>query len=135
MTHAYAAGTYTVTLVASNYFGTNTSIQPGLIVAVNATFEAWQTEYFGCTNCPEAEPSADPFGHGVINAAEFAAGFNPTNPETYPHIISVAPQGGDMNITYLGANGDSTYAGGPASRTNVLEFTTGRSTAATRITS
>ena len=30
-----------------------------------------------------------------------------------------------MNVTYLGANGDSTYAGGPASRTNVLEFATG----------
>ena len=28
-------------------------------------------------------------------------------------------------MTYLGANGDSSYTGGPTSRTNVLEFTTG----------
>ncbi len=123
--HNYAAGTYTVTLVASNYYGTSTLVQPGLIVAVNATFEAWQLAHFGCTNCPAAGPSADPDGDGVINNDEFLAGFDPTNPAAYAHIISVVTQGSDVNVTYLGANGDDTYAGGPASRTNVLEFTTG----------
>jgi hypothetical protein len=28
-------------------------------------------------------------------------------------------------VTYLGANGDTSYTNGPSSRTNVLEFTTG----------
>ncbi len=33
--------------------------------------------------------------------------------------------GNDINVIYLGANGDSTWSPGFASRTNVLEFTTG----------
>ena len=123
--HPYAAGTYTVTLIASNYFGTSTLIQPNLIVSVNPVFEAWQLEYFGCTNCPAAAPGAITGGNGVNNNNEFLAGFDPTNPAAYPHIISIARSGADMNVTYLGANGDSSYAGGPVSRTNVLEFTTG----------
>jgi hypothetical protein len=61
----------------------------------------------------------------VSNTNEFLAGFNPTNNAAYPHIIAIARSSADMNVTYLGANGDSTYTGGPASRTNVLEFTTG----------
>jgi len=45
----------------------------------------------------------------------------------HPHILSIAMSGSDIVITYLGANGDTSYAGGPTSRTNVLEFTAGSS--------
>ena len=61
----------------------------------------------------------------LSNTNEFLAGFNPTNSAAYLHVISVVKSGTDINVTYLGANGDTTYTGGPSSRTNVLEFTTG----------
>jgi hypothetical protein len=88
------------------------------------SFTTWQTHYFPGDG-PNAAPGADPDGDGVSNTNEFLASFNPTNNAAYAHVISVVKSGNDMNITYLGANGDSTYSGGPASRTNVLEFTAG----------
>ena len=83
-------------------------------------------------HCPtgaqaDSSPNADPLGKGMSNTNQFMAGFNPTNAAAYLHIISIAKtnNNADIKVTYLGANGDSTYNGGPASRTNVLEFTTG----------
>jgi hypothetical protein len=61
----------------------------------------------------------------MINTNEFLAGFNPTNNAAYVHVISVAKSGANIVVTYLGANGDNTWSPGFASRTNVLEFTTG----------
>ncbi len=86
-------------------------------------FATWQNQYFGCTNCPQALPGADPDGDGMSNTNEFLAGFNPTNSTAYLHIINVARSGNDINVTYLGANGD--INGSPGPKTNVLEFTTG----------
>ncbi len=82
-------------------------------------------QYFGCTNCPQAAPDADPLGKGISNTNEFLAGFNPTSAAAYPHVISIVKSGANMNVTYLGANGDSTWSPGVASRTNVLEFSSG----------
>jgi len=65
------------------------------------------------------------------NTNKFLAGFNPTVSGAYLHIISTVKTGSDINVTYLGASGDSTYSGGPASRTNVLEFTPVRLVATT----
>jgi hypothetical protein len=68
-------------------------------------------------------------GTGYSNTNQFLLGFNPTNSAAYLHIISVVRTNGNAVITYLGANGDTSYASGPVtgftSRTNVLEFTTG----------
>jgi hypothetical protein len=61
----------------------------------------------------------------MINAHEFLAGFCPTNSAAYLHIISLTKVGNDMKVTYIGANGDNSYTNGPASCTNVLEFTSG----------
>ena len=123
--HTYAAGTYTVALTASNAFGKSTLVSNNLIAVVTA-LQAWQLHYFGCTNCPQAQPNADPFGTGLSNTNKFLAGFNPTNPVTYPHVISIATTNTtDMTVMYLGANGDNTWSPGIASRTNVLEFTAG----------
>jgi hypothetical protein len=88
-------------------------------------FESWQQHYFGCTNCPQAAANADPDGDGMSNTNEFLAGFDPTNSTAYAHIINVNKTGNNMNVTYLGANGDTSYTGGPTTRTNVLEFTAG----------
>ena len=113
--HDYAAGTYTVTLIASNYFGTSTSIQPGLIVAVNAAFEAWQIAHFGCTSCPEAAPGADPDGDGQNNRAEYLAGTDPNSAGSYLHVVSVKQQGNDMAVTWATVGGT----------TNILQAATG----------
>lgn len=64
-------------------------------------------------------------GTGMNNLQKYLAGFAPNNSAAYPHIISLARQGANMNVAYRGANGDSTYLPGIASRTNVLEFTAG----------
>ena len=87
-------------------------------------FAAWQNHYFGGSG-GSAAPGADPDGDGMSNTNEFLAGFNPTNSAAYPHIISVAKASTNLVITYLGANGDNTWTPGFASRTNVLEYTTG----------
>jgi GxGYxYP putative glycoside hydrolase C-terminal domain/GxGYxY sequence motif in domain of unknown function N-terminal len=88
-------------------------------------YEAWRLQYFGCTNCPQAAGNADPDGDGMSNTNEFLAGFCPTNCAAYSHVISLTKAGNDMKVTYLGANGDNSYTGGPASRTNVLEYASG----------
>lgn len=88
-------------------------------------FESWQIQYFGSTNNPAAASGADPDGDGMSNTNEFLAGFNPTSSAASLRVIKIEKIGNDIKVTYLGANGDTTYSSGPASRTNVLELTTG----------
>ena len=92
-------------------------------------FTTWQSNYFSSAelaNPAYSGPNADPLGKGISNTNQFLAGFNPTNSAAYPRIISIAKSSStNLTITYLGASGDSTYSPGFASRTNVLEFTTG----------
>jgi hypothetical protein len=115
---------------------TNESIRDIAFVPTNSgaavppnPFVTWQDRYFTPTelgNPAFSGPNADPLGKGISNTNQFLAGFNPTNNAAYPHIISIAKTNNtDIRVTYLGANGDSTYLGGPTSRTNVLEFATG----------
>jgi hypothetical protein len=61
----------------------------------------------------------------MSNTNKFLAGFNPTNAAAYLHVISVAKSGANVTVTYLGASGDTNYVGGFATRTNILEYTTG----------
>ena len=111
--------------------GTLTLTQGGLSfqAAVQDPFVTWQSQYFTAGelgNPAFSGPNADPLGKGISNTNQFLAGFNPTNSAAYPHIISIAKTNNiDVLVTYLGANGDNTYTGGPITRTNVLEFTTG----------
>ena len=93
-------------------------------------FTKWQTNYFTLVELGTPSfsgPGADPFGKGMSNTNQFLAGFNPTNAAAYVHITSISKtnSGVDIRVDYLGASGDTTYIGGPASRTNVLEFTVG----------
>jgi len=92
-------------------------------------FVTWQNQYFTPAelgNPAFSGPNADPLGKGISNTNQFLAGFNPTNNAAYPHIISIAKTNNtDINVIYLGANGDGSYSGGPTTRTNVLEFTSG----------
>jgi PKD repeat protein len=117
-THTYAAGTYTVSLIASNASGASSPVSK--IITVLSVQQSWEGSYGVSANAADAD------GDGLSNTNEFLAGFNPTNSAAFAHIISVTKSNAvDLNITYLGANGDTTYAGGPSARTNVLEITPG----------
>jgi PKD repeat protein len=125
--HTYTTpGTYTVRLIASNTGGSGTNTQTALI-SVYDPFAWWQLQYFGSTNNnPNAAPGGDYTGTGMSNTNKFLVGLNPISPAAYLHIISIANTNStDINVVYLGANGDSTWSPGIASRTNVLEFTAG----------
>ncbi len=104
VTHTYGAGVDTVTLVVSGPGGASTNTQPGYI-RVLTPFAAWQMQYFGCTNCSQAAPDADPLGKGMSNTNQFLAGLNPTNSASMLRIISVIPQGHDVVITWTTAGG------------------------------
>ncbi len=47
-------------------------------------FLAWQLQFFGCTNCPQAAVNADPDGDGYNNLQEFVSGTDPTNSVSHP---------------------------------------------------
>jgi hypothetical protein len=93
------------------------------------SFTTWQHDYFTPAelgNPAYSGPNADPLGKGISNTNQFLAGFNPTNSAAYPHVISIAKANTtNLVITYLGASGDSAWVPGFASRTNVLEYTSG----------
>jgi PKD repeat protein len=109
-------GAYSAQLIASNAGGWSTN---SATIHVYSPYNWWQLFYFGATN-----NAGD--GPGMSNTNKFLAGFNPTNPAAYLHIISIAATNTtDINVIYLGSDGDSTYEPGVASRTNVLEFTSG----------
>jgi len=115
-THTYAAGTWPVSLIASNAAGASSPATA--IITVITPEQSWANRYGLAADAGDAD------GDGLSNWAEFLTGFNPTNPAAFARIISVTKSGNDLVITYLGANGDTTYDGGPFARTNVLEFTT-----------
>jgi autotransporter-associated beta strand protein len=94
------------------------------VAASSDPYTAWAGHY-GLSGA-NANGNANPTGDGMDNTNKFLAGFNPTNNAAYLHVISIAKTNTtDINVIYLGASGDTSYAGGPSSRTNVLEFTTG----------
>ena len=89
-------------------------------------FSVWQQQYFGSTNCANCSGDADYDGTGMSNTNKFLTGFNPTNSAANLQILGIgATNGTDVDVTYLGANGDNTWSPGIASRTNLLDYTTG----------
>ena len=99
VSHTYAVGTYTVTLIVTGPGGVSASTQPHAITAMTA-FQNWQKQYFGCTDCPQAQPDADPLGKGMSNTNQFLAGLNPTNANSVFRISSFAGQGSNMVVTW-----------------------------------
>ena len=80
---------------------TNTPGQVSLVVSPPlSAFQQWQMNYFGCTNCPQAVPDADPLGKGISNTNQFLLGLNPTNAASVFRITSVVSQGGTNTITW-----------------------------------
>jgi hypothetical protein len=100
--------------IASN--AVNTAASNVATLNVLSTFQAWQMKHFGCTNCSQADATADSDGDGLNNLAEFLSGSDPTNNASALRIISVAPQNnGDMLITWRTVGG----------YTNAVQATTG----------
>jgi PKD repeat protein len=116
-------GSYTVQEIVSGQGGSSTDTV-GNMISVYDPFVWWQRAY-GVTNCAVCAGNASYTGDGMSNTNKFLAGFCPTNPAAYLHIISVATSGTNIMVTYLGASGDTNYVPGILSRTNVLDFTTG----------
>lgn len=105
--HTYTnAGTYTVTLTASNAFGVSTLVSNNLITAIAPVltpFQTWQLQYFNCTNCSQAQPDADPLGKGISNTNQFLLGLNPTNSASVFRITSIVRNTTDVVITWATA--------------------------------
>ncbi|MGD1018382.1 MAG: PKD domain-containing protein [Verrucomicrobiia bacterium] len=114
VTHTYSLGTYTVTVVVTGPGGVDASTQPNAVMAMTV-FQAWQMQYFRCTDCPQAQPDADPLGKGMSNTNQFLAGLNPTNANSVLRITSLAGQGSNMVVTWKTAG----------VRTNVVQATKG----------
>jgi len=114
--HAYtAAGIYSVKEIVSGPGGADTNTQPNLITALDP-FQAWQLQYFGCTNCPQAQPDADSLGKGMSNTNQFLAGLNPTNPASLFCITSImSDSNNNVLITWSTAG----------LRTNTVQATSG----------
>ena len=121
--YTYAsAGIYVVTQIVCNAQACCTNWQS---VNFGAPFPLWQAYYFGSTTNLAAAPGVDYYGTAMSNTNKFLAGFAGNAPSAYLHIISTVKASGNINVTYLGASGDTNYPGGPSVRTNVLEYTTG----------
>lgn len=74
-------------IVISNDKGLVTS--SNAVLTIVTSYQTWQLQYFGCTNCPQAAPNADPDGTGQNNWFKYIAGLNPTNP-TSRFVMSAA---------------------------------------------
>jgi hypothetical protein len=118
-----SAGLYSVAI--SSAFGSVTSSVARLTVV--SPFEQWQTNYFGCVNCSQAGPNADPLGKGMSNTNQFLAGLNPTNPASVFHIIAFSQAGGTNTVTWQTSGGDPNAAsfGGPTVITNIVQGSVG----------
>jgi hypothetical protein len=95
------AGSYTVIGVDATTGCVNT--MNGSATATTDPFQCWQLQYFGCTNCPQADANADPDGDGQNNMAEFLSGTDPTNNASALRVSVATRQGSDVLITWTTA--------------------------------
>jgi hypothetical protein len=120
--------------VAGHFTTLNTMVGTGqaLDTVGDGIPDSWRQQYFsnvdptGQTTNDQSCAACDADGTGQDNLFKYLAGLDPTNSAAYLHIISIVKTNlTDISVIYLGANGDSTWSPGIASRTNVLDFTTG----------
>ena len=108
--HTYAAGTYTVSLAVAGPGGVSTNTKPNYI-NVLTPFQAWQIQYFGSTNNPNAAPGIDADSTGQNNLFKYVAGLDPTNPASVFvfQIATVTNQPSQDNLLFNPLAGGRTY--------------------------
>jgi PKD repeat protein len=102
------AGAYTVTETVTGPLGGNSAAQT---IVVLTPFQAWQLQYFGCTSCPQAQPTADADGTGQNNLFKYIAGLNPTNPASVFvfNIATVPNKPAEKNLIFSPSVAGRTY--------------------------
>jgi hypothetical protein len=109
-------GSYADAVVFTNIAnGIGSTSRTVSLTANSPSWQQWQMQYFGCTNCPQAAATADPDGDGQDNAAEFLAGTDPTSSTSTFRITSIVRTGNDILVTWRTGGG----------RTNVLQAMSG----------
>ena len=96
---AVAPATPTQLSGRSDRFLTRTKSQVG-----DGIPNGWKQQY----NFDPFDPTvagADPDGDGMSNLQEYLTGTDPTNSASYFHVLSIAPQGNDILITWMTAGG------------------------------
>ena len=71
--------------------------------------DAWQLQYFGSLNDPNAAPTADPDGDGFDNLQEYVAGTNPQDATSFLKLDSATSAGSGININFVAVAG-KTYS-------------------------
>jgi PKD repeat protein len=118
--HTYSTpGVYTVTETVTGPSGTTAITQTNLIT-VMTPFEAWQSQYFGCTTCLQAQSGADFDGTGQNNYFKYVAGLDPTNTNSVfvLNMVPVPNQPGWMNLVFSPVVAGRTYT--PLASSNLL---------------
>jgi len=115
-------GPYTAQLIASNACGWSTNTAS---ITVYDPFAWWESPSVYNLTGTLTGGTASYTGDGMSNTNKFMAGFSPTNSAAYLHVIGIVRSNNNVTVTYLGANGDSTYVPGIAKRTNILEYSVG----------
>lgn len=96
----------TPAVVGGSFGGFTASL--GLTV-INASFDAWQVQYFGQNN-PLAAPQVDADGTGETNLFKYIAGLNPINPESR-FLVRIGSGGpGEMTISFAPIAPGRSYA-------------------------
>jgi PKD repeat protein len=120
VTHTYtSAGVYSAAETVTGPGGTNLSAQTTLITILTP-FQAWQLQYFGCTNCSQAQPGTDADGTGQDNLFKYVAGLDPTNPASVFafNVVSVPSQLVEKNLVFGPVAAGRSYT--PLFSTNLL---------------
>jgi PKD repeat protein len=128
--HTYTLpGSYTASLSVTNSCGDGSASSATASITVYDPFAWWESSSVYNLTSALTNGNASYTGDGMSNTNKFLAGFSPTNAAAYLHVISiskvVAAGQTNVTVTYLGANGDSTYVPGVGSRTNILEYSDG----------
>jgi len=100
--HTYTTpGVYSVTETVTGPGGSGSYTVTNL-VTIYTPFQAWQMQYFGCTNCPQAQSNVDYDGTGQNNFFKYVTGLNPTNPASVFvfSIAAVSNPSGWMNLLF-----------------------------------
>ena len=93
--------TVTLQLMSGNTYLLGVAAAATVTIAPALTaFQAWQIQYFGSTDNPQAAAGADPLGKGMGNFDQFVAGLDPTNAASAFKIVAVSNQPPNVAVCF-----------------------------------